>query len=158
MLFGTVLLPEGESERKLLQLCYLLFTSPSKALTRGHCSGEEGKKKYIPILNTVEETFSSPLLLKQKQILLGHHYSCFYTFSAFVPIYLCIPTCLHLLYAFVLPRAHPPLPRAPTSVDQRSHPYASAPVPSCLPMNLFLFEHFQWHLNSSHRFPNGEGV
>lgn len=38
--------PWRGSERKLLQLCYLLFTSPSKALTRGHCSGEEGKKKY----------------------------------------------------------------------------------------------------------------
>lgn len=59
MLFATVLLPEGKSERKLLQLCYPLLTSPSKAPTRGHCSGGEEKKKNIPTLSTMEETLSS---------------------------------------------------------------------------------------------------
>lgn len=58
MLCATVLLPEGKSERKLLQLCYPLLTSASKALTRGHCSGGE-EKKNIPTLSTMEETLSS---------------------------------------------------------------------------------------------------
>lgn len=52
-----------------------LLTSPSKALTRGHCSGGEEKKHCHSQHN--EETLYFPQLLKQKQILLGRHYSLF---------------------------------------------------------------------------------
>lgn len=131
MLCATVLLPEGKSERKLLQLCYPLLTSASKAPTRGHCSGGEEKKTF-PL--SVQWRKPSPPLLKQKHILLGCHYSYFYTFSASLPIYASMKTCVHLLDAFVWPRTHPPLPRAFTSVDQLSHSFASAPS-SQLPPN-----------------------
>lgn len=56
MQFGTVLLPEGVSESKLLR--YPLLTPPSKALARGHFVQETGKKS---ILSTMEGTLSSPL-------------------------------------------------------------------------------------------------
>lgn len=47
----------------------------------------------------------------------------------------------------------PPFPtRSPPLLSTRTS------LASSLPMNLFLFERFRWHLNSSHRFPYGGGV
>lgn len=144
MQFSTVSLPEGVRERKLLQLRYPLLTSPSKALVRGHYEGEGGS-----ILSTMQETFSTPLLLNINVALLGPHYS--YSFPEFLLLYHFLLTHLRLLYASVLHKAHLFLPVAPPLLSTKSS------LASSLPMNLFLFERFRWHLNSSHRFPYGRG-
>lgn len=63
-----------------------------------------------------------------------------------LPIYICIATqwlCIHL---------HPASPHFPLPTLL---PLANSPC-HCLPVNLFMFDHFHWHLKSSHRFHSGK--
>lgn len=158
MLFGAVSIPEGNSEAALTTLPPPHPLPPRPRLevtllsTRGGAYFRHDASKCTPLPplfafpSSVTIDASSPHCVRplfQTRSVSLLILLCPYAYAELR--YGCAYICISAPFCRQPPPPHPPPPSTNT-------PRSANTPPNSLPMNLFMFEHSHWLLNSSHRF------